>query len=163
MVVRDESRKIGTKIRVISTPTLSTSPGHKPETNSTSRPLYHCNVTYFPKTMPELVIAHYTENLNWVRNLPAGLLTTIYDKSLEGLLEWNAVSLPNVGREAHTYLHHIVNRYDSLAEWTIFCQGKPFDHAYDFKKTLREMVLDPWNWLDCTGFKPGAIQPIPGV
>lgn len=112
--------------------------------------------------MPELVIAHYTENLNWVRNLPAGLLTTIYHKGPEELTDRPSVSLLNVGREAHTYLHHIVNRYDSLAEWTIFCQGKPFDHAYDFKKTLRKMVLEPWNCLDCTGFKPGAIQTIPG-
>jgi hypothetical protein len=28
--------------------------------------------------------------------------------------------LPNVGREAHTYLHHLHNRYDSLADVTIF-------------------------------------------
>ena len=105
--------------------------------------------------MLELVVAHYTENLNWLRNLPAGSQKTIYDKSPEGLTEWETSTLPNVGREAHTYLHHIVSRYDTLAEWTIFCQGKPFDHAYDFKKTLRELVAEP---LDCTELKPGAIQ-----
>lgn len=107
--------------------------------------------------MPELVVAHYTENLNWVRNLPAGLLTTIYHKGPEELTDWPSVSLPNVGREAHTYLRHIVNRYDSLAEWTVFCQGKPFDHAYDFKKTLRELVSESLP-SDSTRFKPDAIQ-----
>ncbi|GAB4039887.1 hypothetical protein GCM10028774_42730 [Spirosoma jeollabukense] len=106
--------------------------------------------------MLELVVAHYTENLNWLRNLPTGLQKTVYDKSPEGLTEWEAIPLPNIGREAHTYLHHIVSRYDSLAEWTIFCQGKPFDHAYDFKKTLREFVTEPL--LHCAGFKPGAMQ-----
>ncbi|SFD11314.1 DUF3431 domain-containing protein [Spirosoma endophyticum] len=102
--------------------------------------------------MIELVVAHYTENLNWLRNLPTGLQKTVYDKSPEGLTEWEAITLPNIGREAHTYLHHIVSRYDSLAEWTIFCQGKPFDHAYDFKKTLREFVAEP-NMTGQTGFR----------
>ncbi|QDK77666.1 DUF3431 domain-containing protein [Spirosoma sp. KCTC 42546] len=93
--------------------------------------------------MIELVVAHYTENLNWLRNLPAGLTKTVYSKSPDPVSEHTVIPLPNVGREAHTYLHHIINRYDSLAEWTVFCQGKPFDHAYDFKKTLRELVTEP--------------------
>ena len=104
----------------------------------------------------ELVVARYTENLNWLRNLPTGLRVMVYDKSCGESPDHSAgdtaIILPNVGREAHTYLHHIVSRYDSLADWTIFCQGKPFDHAYDFKKTLREFVVDttvikPFHWL----------------
>ena len=87
--------------------------------------------------MPELVVAHYTENLNWLRNLPAGLQKTVYSKAPDAQLEHDVMPLPNVGREAHTYLHHIVSRYDTLAEWTVFCQGKPFDHAFDFKKFLQ--------------------------
>ncbi|QMW01614.1 DUF3431 domain-containing protein [Spirosoma foliorum] len=107
--------------------------------------------------MLELVVAHYTENLNWLRNIPATLQKTVYSKGPNAEVEHKTIPLPNVGREAHTYLHHIVNRYDTLAEWTIFCQGKPFDHAYDFKKTLQDMVLEPSS-LTCTGFKPGASQ-----
>ena len=101
--------------------------------------------------MLELVVAHYTENLNWLRNLPKGLRTTVYDKGPNGLLEQTPIPLPNVGREAHTYLHHIVSRYDSLAEWTVFCQGKPFDHAYDFKKTIQAFAAEPPP-LSGTGF-----------
>ncbi|MFD2932774.1 DUF3431 domain-containing protein [Spirosoma flavum] len=99
--------------------------------------------------MPELVVAHYTENLNWLRNVPTGWQKTVYDKSPDGLIDGDAIALPNIGREAHTYLHHLVSRYDSLAEWTVFCQGKPFDHAYDFKKTLREFDPNPveFRWL----------------
>jgi len=33
------------------------------------------------------------------------------------------VALPNVGREGHTYLHHIVNNYENLADWTVFSQA----------------------------------------
>ena len=91
--------------------------------------------------MPELIVARYTEDLSWLRKRPANLTVTIYDKSPDVSGGESVISLPNVGREAHTYLHHIVSRYDSLDEWTIFCQGKPFDHAYDFKKFLRDFAF----------------------
>lgn len=87
----------------------------------------------------ELVVAHYNENLNWLRKVPKTIHQTIYHKDSDHATE-SGIALPNVGREAHTYLHHIVERYDSLAEITVFCQGKPFDHAYDFHKTLRELA-----------------------
>jgi hypothetical protein len=35
----------------------------------------------------------------------------------------NVVKIPNVGREAETYLNHIVNRWDELAERTVFLQA----------------------------------------
>ncbi len=90
---------------------------------------------------PELVVSRYLEDLAWLRKRPANLHVMVYDKSGQYKIatQLNGVTvlpLPNVGREAHTYLHHLVSRYDTLAEWTIFCQGKPFDHAFDFKKTL---------------------------
>jgi hypothetical protein len=37
-------------------------------------------------------------------------------------------TLPNVGRESHTWLSHIVEEYESLAEWTVFMQADPSDH-----------------------------------
>ncbi|WP_420147510.1 DUF3431 domain-containing protein [Spirosoma sp.] len=91
----------------------------------------------------ELVVAHYNENLNWLRNVPKELAVTVYDKSSDAVDERSVISLPNIGREAHTYLYHLVDRYDSLADWTVFCQGKPFDHAFDFKKSLRDFVTAP--------------------
>jgi hypothetical protein len=99
----------------------------------------------------ELVVAHYQENLNWLRRVPATIQKTIYSKS-EILSAVPTHKLSNVGREAHTYLHHIVNRYHSLADYTIFCQGKPFDHAYDFHATLRTVAAGsfsekPFVWL----------------
>ena len=33
------------------------------------------------------------------------------------------IPLPNVGRESHTYLTHIVTQYDDLSDYTIFFQG----------------------------------------
>ncbi|GAB3503291.1 hypothetical protein GCM10027341_32150 [Spirosoma knui] len=102
--------------------------------------------------MLELVVARYQEDLSWLRKRPDRLRVTVYDKGADGLAGANAIPLPNIGREAHTYLHHIVSRYDDLAEWTVFCQGKPFDHAYDFKKTLQRLAEAPeraslFRWL----------------
>lgn len=96
---------------------------------------------------PELVVARYTEPLHWLRTLKPQLPVTVYDKSPDHSAGPDAYPLPNIGREAHTYLHHLVSRYDTLAEWTIFCQGKPFDHAFDFKKNLLTYAQNP-NALD---------------
>jgi len=80
----------------------------------------------------ELVIARYNEDISWSRNFANCTLTTVYDKGeplpkrqlqeAAGPLA-RSTQLPNVGREAHTYLHHIVTHYDRLASTTIFFQG----------------------------------------
>lgn len=74
--------------------------------------------------MVELVLARYNENISWVSKLPSTVNVTVYDK---GNRSSNAARLlPNVGRESHTFLHHIVDRYDRLAAWTVFSQaGEP--------------------------------------
>lgn len=106
----------------------------------------------------ELVVAHYREDVSWLSNIPPQIRVTVYDKSGDKNGAGStpstarALPLPNVGREAHTYLHHICTRYETLAPLTIFCQGKPFDHAFDFHKTLRElaaakMPIEGFLWL----------------
>lgn len=79
----------------------------------------------------ELVVARYREDLSWLREL--GLPAQVYDKGPEppaGPLPpgVRATPLPNIGREAHTYLTHIVERYADLPECTVFLQGNPFAH-----------------------------------
>jgi len=95
----------------------------------------------------ELVIARYREDVSWVEGL--GFPAVVYDKSGEsgrpepssGQVAWEP--LPNVGREAHTYLHHIVTRYPDFAEFTVFLQGDPFRHMGEGAgpQTLRERIL----------------------
>jgi hypothetical protein len=43
------------------------------------------------------------------------------------------VPLPNVGRESHTILWHIVTNYDRLANLTVFSQGSAPTHGYGRK------------------------------
>lgn len=82
----------------------------------------------------DLVVARYREDLSWLRRVPRSARVHVYDKGGDYS---GALKLPNTGREAHTYLHHIVTRYDELADLTVCVQGRPFDHAPDLHKRLR--------------------------
>ncbi len=70
----------------------------------------------------QVVVARYLEDVSWLAEL--GLPCVVYDKS--GAPGPNA--LPNLGRETHTYLTHIVAAYPDFADFTVFVQGSPFFH-----------------------------------
>jgi len=72
-----------------------------------------------------LVIAKYKEDISWTNKIK-GHKITIYDKSDSPIT--NSIKLPNIGRETHTFLHHIVENYDNLDDVTVFLQGNPFEH-----------------------------------
>lgn len=89
----------------------------------------------------EVVVCRCGEDLSWTGNLPLGVTLTIYDKTPPPERPWpDSLPLPNEGREAHTWLHHLVERYDTLADLTFFAQGKPFDHAPDFHSIVRRFA-----------------------
>jgi hypothetical protein len=81
----------------------------------------------------EVVVSHFNENLDWLSKLTSAEekpRVSIYTKGQQPLHELESKmdvhQLPNVGREAHTYLNHIVKNFDNLADWTIFTQaGEP--------------------------------------
>lgn len=73
--------------------------------------------------MVDIVVAKYKEDISWVNNFN-NCRIFVYDKSDE---QNNFIKLPNVGREAHTYLTHIINNYDNLSDYICFLQGNPFD------------------------------------
>ena len=82
----------------------------------------------------EIVVARYNENLDWLKEIKKSkdLKITVYNKGKDDI-DVPFISLPNIGRESHTYLYHIINNYDNLADQTIFCQGNPiFFHSPDF-------------------------------
>jgi len=100
----------------------------------------------------EVVVCRCGEALGWLRNLPRGIRVTVYDKTPPpGELWPQSVPLPNVGREAHAWLHHLCERYDSLAEFTLFAQGHPFDHVPDMHAVIRALaageISPDFSWL----------------
>ena len=91
----------------------------------------------------ELVIARYGESLEWVANLEMHLRKLGYDTQVyvynkgadvpSTLPEWLVESLPNVGRESHTHLHHITKYYSQHKQirnnaYVVFLQGSIDDH-----------------------------------
>lgn len=90
----------------------------------------------------ELVVARYAESLNWLRRVPPSIQKTVLDKNPSAPFP-GSILLPNVGREAHSYLHFLIERYDDLRDVTVFCQGHPFDHAFDFHTTLKNIAENP--------------------
>ena len=76
----------------------------------------------------DLVVARYHEDLWWLERVPAER-KFIYNK---GAPLPGSIPLANVGREAETFLYHIVQQYEDLAACTTFAQGNPLDHAPTF-------------------------------
>lgn len=86
-----------------------------------------------PTTPPiadrEIVVAAYDEDLSWLHAVPWPY--AVYTKGTARSPKGLDAALWNVGKEAHSYLHHIVERYETLAEVTFFVQGSPYLHAPD--------------------------------
>jgi len=73
----------------------------------------------------EVVVAKHKENISWLGHIRHRV--TIYDKSDNPVN--GSQRLENIGRESHTYLYHIVSRYNTLSDITIFVQGIAYDHC----------------------------------
>jgi hypothetical protein len=99
----------------------------------------------------QLVVSHYEQDLNWVYQVSGSVPTVIYDKSGK---QSNYEVLNNVGREPHSYIHHILQNYNNLAEWTIFSQDNPFEHVDNWTNIVLGDEND-WNSL-ATQKQPGG-------
>jgi len=113
-----------------------------------------------PRRKLDIVIAHYNAEavggLSHLVNIPAVAERKphwiLYNKNAdvepipqEKFTYDEVINLPNVGRESHTYLYHMVNRREDLADHIIFCQEAP--HNMD---TVARRLMNLFN--DRTGF-----------
>ena len=102
-----------------------------------------------------VVIARHNENLDWLtclENTDARIY--VYNKA-DNMFGESPVPvsiknrvieevLPNIGRESHTYLHHISQHYHQLTDTVIFLQGDPHFHCIEIENSLR-------NWQSYAG------------
>lgn len=87
------------------------------------------------------VVARFNEDIDWTNGLSN---CVIYNKGPYAPSTLHpVVQLPNVGREGHTYLYHILQHYDALDDYTCFLQGHPFDHTPDLGNRLRLFQDNP--------------------
>lgn len=82
-----------------------------------------------------VVVAHFDEDLSWMNRINARVAKFVYSKGENVVGE----KLPNVGRDYHTYLTHIVRHYDMLTDVVFFLQGWPLDRSAH--------VVTSVNWL----------------
>lgn len=79
-----------------------------------------------------VVVARYREDVSWLQQLPTGVTFHVMQKSaLQPELPTTAQTLlPNVGREAHSYLTFALaaREDETLAPLLVFTQGDPFAH-----------------------------------
>src|SRR5579859_7021831 len=90
----------------------------------------------------DLVVSAYKDDLSWVEGLcekHPEVRLFVYDKSGAAggvpvgfrppprFLQNHFDPQPNVGKCDHSYLHHIIEHYGSLAAWTVFSTDYPFD------------------------------------
>ena len=85
----------------------------------------------------KIVISRYNENIDWANGIDNCI---IYNKGITPVTTIHPViPLPNVGREGHTYLHHIIMNYDKLDDYTVFLQGFPFDHTPQLEYIINDI------------------------
>ena len=90
----------------------------------------------------DLVIARYNESLDFLDKEPfvsnVHFRRILYNKGnpIESTKFYKYHELANVGKCDHTYLHHIVENYDTLGEITLFVPGSCMDVDYKIKKTV---------------------------
>jgi hypothetical protein len=96
----------------------------------------------------EIVVSRYNEDLNWLEDYKS--YCTIYNKG-EPVEEF--IQLNNIGREGHTFIHHIVSNYENLADYTMFLQGNPFNpHSPNLFSRLNHFIetqepLPNFQWI----------------
>ncbi|KAF1956525.1 hypothetical protein CC80DRAFT_444984 [Byssothecium circinans] len=98
------------------------------------------DVSYTPTADIQLVISMYKERVDEVARLISTLKAMpklreasvqIYVKDNSADTDWirmgtgadNVTTIPNIGREGETYLHHMLHNWDTLAAHTVFLQA----------------------------------------
>ena len=93
-----------------------------------------------------IVISRYNEDLKWLDSDNFSIYNIIvYNKGINNnfikLPNMTIINLDNVGRESHTYLYHVINNYNNLADITIFLPGScDVHHKYIKIKKLLNLI-----------------------
>lgn len=98
----------------------------------------------------DIVIARYNEDLNWLNDEPYNKFKYIvYNKGNNENFNKNNVikiiNLPNVGRCDHTYIYHIIENYNNLADITVFLTGSiEIEHKKKYSNVILNNII-PFN------------------
>jgi len=99
----------------------------------------------------DLVIARFSENLDWLQDLcQKKLIDRIFVYNKGGPLSLPPLNIPvsveqrpNVGLDIETYLNHIFKCYNDLGDYTLFLQGTPQRHTANLISKLLAFKMHP--------------------
>lgn len=104
--------------------------------------------------MVKIVVARYNEDIRWL--IPIVKHCIIYNKGPDDLNyipnhDKHVIKCENLGREAGTYIKHIIDNYNNLDDYTIFIQANPVDHIYNTNKDesyrlIYKTFIEPKNY-----------------
>ena len=93
----------------------------------------------------QLVISRCYEKINWIKKVSSFFDDiVVYDKNDDGNAfsseHCKVVTLPNFGRECHSFLTHIISNYENIKKYShmVFLQANPSDHSPNFIKILTD-------------------------
>jgi len=97
----------------------------------------------------DIVVARYEEDLSWLHNILPEEYGNLYIYNKGSPLNINipnshVIQLPNLGRECHTYFHHVIANYNNLPNITLFIPGSTwtrFDKRVRFLRVLNHIKL----------------------
>ena len=114
--------------------------GWKP-TASFYPPSLDLNFTHVSAPPVELVLARFKEDLTWIRDLPVSV--TVYE-------HYDTASprfVPNQGAESTCYIRHIIDRYDTLSNVTVFMQAGGKHHNWKILEWILALRPDMQGWV----------------
>jgi hypothetical protein len=94
----------------------------------------------------QLIVAKYNENMDWLQLMDKSKIV-VYDKGDHPITDPDIKSIrrKNIGREGETFLFYILENYENLPDYILFCQGHPFEHLDhttpdNFQEKINELI-----------------------
>lgn len=107
----------------------------------------------------KIIVAKYNEDVEWLNYLKKENII-LYNKGTTSIPDnIKTIIRPNIGREAETYFHYIIENYEELPDYIFLLQGNPFDHfinniikvnKYNLQKLIDMIIFN----------KPDTITPL---
>jgi hypothetical protein len=112
----------------------------------------------------DIIVSRFNESLEWMNEEPFNNFRYIvYNKgeneNLEKKYIKSIINLPNVGRCDHTYLFHIVNNFDNLANINVFFPGSlNIEHKKEKAKKILHNILKYKKAIFCSNISVKGIK-----